>query len=92
MIKATIAFILFQYIPDKLIMILVHNPDPKYVEFAIIAFRIYLMLFVLLMGSDSCRIFFQTIGKSAKSAIVSLSKTNSYINSAMIILGHFFGL
>ncbi len=59
---STIAFILFQCIPDKLIMIFGSQSDPKYVEFAIIAFRIYLMLCIV-NGVQTAGIFFQAIGK-----------------------------
>lgn len=89
---STIAFILFQCIPDKLIMIFGSQSDPKYVEFAIIAFRIYLMLCIVNGVQIPAGIFFQAIGKSAKSAIVSLSRQILILIPAMIILGHFFGI
>ena len=89
---STIAFILFQCIPDKLIMIFGSQSDPKYVEFAIIAFRIYLMFCIVNGVQIPAGIFFQAIGKSAKSAIVSLSRQILILIPAMIILGHFFGI
>ena len=89
---STIAFILFQCIPDKLIMIFGSQSDPKYVEFAIIAFRIYLMLCIVNGVQIPAGIFFQAIGKSAKSAIVSLSRQILILIPSMIILGHFFGI
>lgn len=89
---STIAFILFQCIPDKLIMIFGSQSDPKYVEFAVIAFRIYLMFCIVNGVQIPAGIFFQAIGKSAKSAIVSLSRQILILIPAMIILGHFFGI
>lgn len=37
-------------------------------------------------------IFFQSIGKSVKSAVLSLSRQIIFLIPAMIILGHFFGV
>lgn len=86
-----VAFILFQTIPDKLIMIF-GSGDALYMEFACIAFRTYLMLCICNGIQIPAGIFFQAIGKSAKSAILSLSRQVLFLIPAMILLGETFGM
>lgn len=90
-IISTFAFILFQTIPDKLISIF-GSGDDKYMEFACLSFRIYLMLCICNGIQIPSGIFFQAIGKSAKSAILSLSRQILFLIPAMVILGKMFGL
>ena len=91
LIIGTIAFILFQTIPDKLITIF-GTGDELYMEFACMAFRIYLMLCITLGIQIPAGIFFQAIGKSSRSAIISLSRQIVFLIPAMIILGNMFGI
>ena len=88
---STIAFILFQTIPDKLIAIF-GSGDELYMEFACMAFRIYLLLTIFNGIQIPAGIFFQAIGKSTKSAILSLSRQILFLIPAMIVLGSVFGL
>jgi len=88
---STTAFILFQTIPDKLIMIF-GSGDENYMEFACQAFRVYLLLCICNGIQIPSGIFFQAIGKSIKSAILSLSRQILFLIPAMIILGQIFGL
>ena len=88
---ATIAFILFQTIPEQLISIF-GKGDELYTEFACIAFRIYLLLYILSTVQLAAGIFFQSIGKSIKSAWISLSRQIIILIPAMFILGKFFGV
>ncbi len=90
-IVSTIAFILFQTIPDKLIAIFGNEGD-KYVEFACLAFRTYLMLCIFNGVQIPSGIFFQAIGKSVISAILSVSRQIVLLIPAMIILGNMFGV
>lgn len=90
-IISTIAFILFQTIPDKLIA-LFGSGNEKYIEFACITFRVYLMLCIFNGIQIPASIFFQAIGKSTKSAILSLSRQIVFLVPAMIILSKIFGL
>ena len=90
-IISTIAFILFQTIPDKLILMF-GNGDENYIEFACLGFRIYLMLCICNGIQIPSGIFFQAIGKSVKSAILSLSRQIAVLIPAMIILGNLFGI
>lgn len=90
-IVSTIAFILFQTIPDKLIAIF-GSWEEKYIEFACLAFRTYLMLCIFNGVQIPSGIFFQAIGKSAISAILSISRQIVLLIPAMIILGNIFGV
>lgn len=90
-IISTIAFILFQTIPDKLILIF-GNGDKQYIEFACLGFRIYLMLVICNGIQIPSGIFFQAIGKSVRSAILSLSRQIVFLIPAMFTFGHFFGV
>ena len=90
-IISTIAFILFQTIPEQLISIF-GSGDENYMEFACIAFRSYLLLCICNGIQIPAGIFFQAIGKSVKSAILSLSRQVLFLIPAMIILGKVFGL
>ena len=90
-IISTSAFILFQTIPDKLISIF-GSGDEKYMEFACMAFRIYLMLTIFNGIQIPSGIFFQAIGKSSRSAILSLSRQILFLIPAMIIFSSMFGI
>ena len=83
---STIAFILFQTIPDKLIGIF-GSGDEKYIEFACLAFRIYLMLTIFNGVQIPSGIFFQAIGKSAKSAILtSVESCSKKMRNTCVVL------
>ncbi|MBQ2938180.1 MAG: MATE family efflux transporter [Clostridia bacterium] len=90
-IISTIAFILFQTIPDKLISIF-GSGDENYMEFACLAFRTYLMLCICNGIQIPSGIFFQAIGKSVKSAILSLSRQILFLIPAMVIFSSLFGI
>ena len=88
---STVAFILFQTIPEKLISIF-GSGDESYMEFACLTFRIYLLLCIANGVQIPSGIFFQAIGKSIKSVILSLSRQIILLIPGMIILGSIFGL
>ncbi len=90
-IISTVAFILFQTIPDKLISIF-GSGDENYMEFACLSFRIYLLLCIGNGIQIPAGIFFQAIGKSIKSAILSLSRQILFLIPALVILGSMFGI
>lgn len=91
LIVSTIAFLLFQLIPDKLIAIF-GSGDDKYIEFACLAFRTYLMLVICNGIQIPSGIFFQAIGKSIRSAILSISRQIVFLIPAFFILGKLFGI
>lgn len=88
---SSIAFILFQTIPDKLISIF-GSGDENYMEFACLSFRTYLLLCICNGIQIPAGIFFQAIGKSIKSAILSLSRQILFLIPALLILGSLFGI
>lgn len=88
---STIAFILFQTMPDKLILIF-GSGDKNYIDFACLAFRIYLLLCICNGVQIPSGIFFQAIGKSTKSAVLSFSRQIAILIPAMMILSHFYGI
>jgi putative MATE family efflux protein len=88
---STIAFVLFQTIPDKLISIF-GSGDELYIEFACLAFRRYLLLCILNGVQIPSGIFFQAIGKSVKSALLSLSRQIIFLIPGFIILGKLLGV
>jgi len=91
LVVSSLAFILFQTIPDKLIGVF-GSGDEYYMEFACMAFRVFLMLCICNGVQIPSGIFFQAIGKSGKSAILSLSRQILFLIPAMTILGSIFGL
>ncbi len=91
LIISTIAFILFQTIPDKLIVIF-GSGDENYMEFACLSFRIYLLLCICNGIQIPSGIFFQAIGKSIKSAMLSLSRQILFLIPALVTLGNLFGI
>ena len=90
-IISIIAFILFQTIPDKLISIF-GSGDEMYIEFACLTFRTYLLLCICNGIQIPSGIFFQAIGKSIKSAILSSSRQILFLIPAMFILSKMFGI
>lgn len=90
-IISTIAFILFQTIPEILISIF-GSGDATYMEFACLTFRTYLLLCICNGIQIPTGIFFQAIGKSAKSAILSLSRQIVFLIPALVILSNIYGL
>lgn len=90
-IISTFAFILFQTIPDKLISIF-GSGDENYMEFACLAFRTYLLLCICNGIQIPSGIFFQAIGKSIKSVVLSLSRQILFLIPALLILGRMFGI
>ena len=88
---SSIAFILFQTIPEQLIG-LFGSGDELYNEFACITFRQFLMLTIFNGIQISSGIFFQAIGNPIKSAFLTLSRQILFFTPAAIILSKFFNI
>ena len=86
-----VAFILFQTIPEPLISIFGSGND-LYNEFACLTFRIMLLLTICNSIQIVSGIFFQAIGKSGKSAFLSLSRQILFLIPAMIIMSSIIGV
>lgn len=88
---STVSFILFQTIPEVLISIF-GSGDELYNEYACLTFRIYLMLIICNGIQIASGIFFQAVGKPAKSAFLTLSRQILFYIPASIILSKFYGV
>lgn len=66
--------------------------DELYMEFACLGFRIFLMLCICNGVQIPSGIFFQAIGKSVKSAALSLSRQILFLIPSMLILSNLFGI
>lgn len=86
-----IGFIMFQFFPQVIIDLFGKN-NTLYNEFALKSFRIFLMLCIFIGFELTTCIFFQAIGKPAKSIILTLCKQTIFIIPLMIILPRFFGV
>lgn len=86
-----IGFIMFQFFPQVIIDFFGRNNE-LYNEFALKSFRIFLMLCIFIGFELTTCIFFQAIGKPAKSIILTLCKQTIFIIPLMIILPRFFGV
>ena len=90
-VVSTIAFILFQTIPEKLIG-LFGSGDELYNKFACLTFRIFLMLIICDGIQIASGIFFQAIGKSSKAAFLTLSRQILFFIPSAIILTKLYGI
>ena len=88
---STVAFILFQTIPEKLIG-LFGSGDSLYNEFACITFRQFLMLTIFNGIQIASGIFFQAIGKPTKSAFLTLSRQILFFTPSAIILAKYYNV
>ena len=86
-VVAAAGFILFQAVIN-----LFGSEEGLYNEFAQKSFRIFLMLCMLNGFQMVTGIFFQSIGKPVKSAIVTLSRQILILVPAMLILPRFWGV
>lgn len=92
LIVSTAAFILFQTIPDKIILLFGGGGDYNYIEFAKIAFRIYTLLIIGTSVQTPVGIFLQAIGKGGKSSVLSLSKQAIFPVAGMLLLCPLIGV
>ncbi len=88
---AAVGFVMFQFFPQGIIN-LFGSEDALYNEFAQKSFRIFLMLCILAGFQTVTGIFFQSIGKPVKAAVVTLSRQILVLVPATLILPIFIGL
>lgn len=92
LIVSTAAFILFQAVPDKIILLFGGGGDNTYIEFAKIAFRIYTLLIIVTSVQTPIGTFLQAIGKGGKSSLLSFAKQALFPIPGMLLLGYVFGI
>lgn len=90
-IVSIIGFIMFQFFPQSIIDLFGRNNE-LYNEFALKAFKIFLMLCIFIGFELTTMIFFQSIGKPVRSMILTLCKQTIFIIPLMMILPRFFGV
>lgn len=90
-IVAVIAFLIFQLSPMSVVS-LFGSEDGLYNEFAVMAFRIFLLFCPLTGFQTVAAIYLQAIGKPVKSAILSLARQIIFFIPTAIILPRFIGV
>lgn len=91
LVVTIVGTIIFQFAP-QLVINLFGQENELYNEFAKMCFRIFLMLLILNGVQVVSSIFLQAIGKSIKSAVLSLSRQILILIPATIVLPMFFGV
>lgn len=86
-----IAFVIFQFFPQYIINIF-GSENPLYNEYAKLWFRIYLSGIVFTCITKTCSIYLQSMGKSIKSMILSLSRDIVIFIPALMILSKIYGV
>lgn len=90
-IVAVIAFLIFQFAPMRVVS-LFGSEEGLYNEFAVMSFRIFLLLCPLTGFQTVAAIYLQAIGKPAKSALLSLFRQIIFFVPAAVILPVFMGV
>lgn len=90
-IIAVIAFLIFQFAPMSVVS-LFGSEEGLYNEFAVKAFRIFLMLCPLTGFQTVIAVYLQAVGKPVKSALLSLSRQIIFFVPAALILPIFLGV
>ncbi len=83
--------LIFELCPEVIISIFGTNEE-LYMEFAVLTFRIFLMLLTFTCFIKMSSIFFQAVGEPLKSAIVSLARDLFFFVPLVIILPKYFGI
>ena len=90
-IVSVLAFLLFQFAPMSVVS-LFGSEEGLYNEFAVMAFRIFLLLCPLTGFQTIAAVYLQAIGKPVKSAILSLARQIIFFVPAALILPTFMGV
>ena len=86
-----IAFLIFQFAPMSVVS-LFGSEEGLYNEFAVMAFRIFLLLCPLTGFQTITAVYLQAVGKPVKSAILSLARQIIFFVPAALILPKFMGV
>lgn len=86
-----IGFLVFQFAPQVIIN-LFGQEDALYNEFAQKCFKTFLLFCFVIGFQITTSIFFQSIGKPLKSAVLSLSRQVLFLIPASVILSRFLGV
>lgn len=90
-IVSVLAFLLFQFAPMTVVS-LFGSEEGLYNEFAVMAFRVFLLLCPLTGFQTIAAVYLQAVGKPVKSAILSLARQIIFFIPAALILPTFMGV
>ena len=90
-IIAVIAFLFFQFAPMGVVS-LFGSEEGLYNEFAVMAFRIFLLLCPLTGFQTVVAVYLQAVGKPIKSALLSLARQIIFYVPTIILLPRFLGV
>ncbi len=90
-IISIIAFLIFQFAPMSVVS-LFGSEEGLYNEFAVMAFRIFLLLCPLTGFQTVVAVYLQAVGKPVKSALLSLARQIIFFVPAAVILPIFLGV
>lgn len=90
-IVSVLAFLIFQFAPMSVVS-LFGSEEGLYNEFAVMAFRIFLLLCPLTGFQTITAVYLQAVGKPVKSAILSLARQIIFFIPAALILPTFLGV
>ena len=90
-IISIIAFLVFQFTPMTIVS-LFGSEEGLYNEFAVMAFRIFLLLCPFTGFQTVVSVYLQAVGKPIKSAILSLARQIIFFVPAALILPRFLGV
>lgn len=90
-VVSVVAFLIFQFAPMSVVS-LFGSEEGLYNEFAVMAFRIFLLLCPLTGFQTVTAVYLQAVGKPVKSAILSLARQIIFFVPAALILPLFIGV
>ncbi len=90
-VVSVIAFFIFQFAPMSVVS-LFGSEEGLYNEFAVMAFRVFLLLCPLTGFQTITAVYLQAVGKPVKSAILSLARQIIFFVPAALILPAFMGV
>lgn len=90
-VVSVVAFLIFQFTPMSVVS-LFGSEEGLYNEFAVMAFRIFLLLCPLTGFQTVTAVYLQAVGKPVKSAILSLARQIIFFVPAALILPIFMGV
>lgn len=90
-IISILSFLIFQFTPMSIVS-LFGSEEGLYNEFAVMAFRIFLLLCPLTGFQTIAAVYLQAVGKPVKSAILSLARQIIFFIPAALILPTFMGV
>ena len=90
-VVSILAFLIFQFAPMSVVS-LFGSEEGIYNEFAVMAFRIFLLLCPLTGFQTIAAVYLQAVGKPVKSAILSLARQIIFFVPTALILPRFLGV